>query len=399
MRRAAAYQLDRNGNPIPNLANALVALRMSPALMTAIGFDELERAPMVLQPLPGTRTEWAGARRLRDTDVSAVQEYLQHAGLPRLSKDVMHQAIALFAEERSYHPVREYLAGLGWDGTPRVARWLETYLGAEGSDYVHRVGRMFIVSMVARIFQPGCKADYMLVLEGPQGAMKSSACRVLGGKWFSDALPDISLGKEASQHLRGHWLIEVAELQAMNRAETTHLKAFITRAEERYRPSYGRNEVVEPRHCVFIGTTNKENYLRDESGGRRFWPVKVGLVAIDALARDRDQLFAEAVHLLHAGEPWWPARDFEVEHIAPQQEARFEADPWEEVVVRHVETQQQVTITEILHHALYLTNCRLGTAEVRRVSAILLRQGWIRGEKKDWKGRVVWLRSTAADRN
>jgi len=175
----------------------------------------------------------------------------------------------------------------------------------------------------------------------------------------------------------------------MGRTETTLLKSFITRQTEKYRPSYGRFEVEEPRQCVFIGTTNRAAYLRDESGGRRFWPVKTGAIDIEGLIEDRDQLFAEAVQLYRNEEPWWPDRAFEQRHIRSEQDARFEADAWEEMVSHYLAAQTKVTVGQVAQFALFFEKSKIGTADQRRIAAILELLGWHR-LPKDSQGRRFW---------
>lgn len=385
---------DEKGRPAPNVANVLLALRAAPELREAFAFDEMLSAVILTAPVPGAE-QGDAPRPLRDTDVTALQEWLQHASLVKVGRETVFQAVDLRARERSFHPVREYLNALRWDGEHRVSDWLSTYVGAEPSPYADRIGTMFLVAMIARVFEPGCKADYLPVFEGAQGARKSTACAILGGEWFSDSLPDVTAGKDVAQHLPGKWLIEIGELSAMSRAESATLKAFISRPVERYRPSYGRTEVIQPRQCVFIGTTNKAAYLRDETGGRRFWPVKVGRIDTDGLIRDRDQLFGEAVALYHSGEKWWPDSDFEREHIAPEQEARFEADAWEETISEWLATVERTTVGQVAREALRIETPKIGTADQRRISAILERLEWCR-QPVDWRGNRFWTRSAAA---
>ena len=180
------------------------------------------------------------------------------------------------------------------------------YLGVKWSRYAARTGRWWLIGLVARIRQPGCRADYMLILEGLQGTQKSQVCVALCDPWISDQPLDIrGDSRAASQHLRSKWLCEISELAFFRQADIENLKAFLTRRVERYLPRYAHHEVEEPRQCGFIGTTNHSGgYLHDPTGGRRFWPHRTGTIGIDALRRDREQLWAEAVVAYEHGEKW-----------------------------------------------------------------------------------------------
>lgn len=385
-------QCNDKGEPLGNLANAVLAIRSEPDLADAVSYDEMLCEVILTQPMPGAHHDTSKdfeSRPIQDVDVSRMQEYLQLNGLPRLSKDVTHQATDLVAADHGFHPVRQYLESLVWDGKARARSWLSTYLGSAATPYTSAIGAMFLVAMISRVMEPGSKADYMLVLEGPQGAMKSAACRVLGGTWYSDNLPDIMSGKDVQQHLTGKWLIELSELSALGKAEDNALKSFISRQVERYRPPYGKREVSRPRQCVFIGTTNKKAYLRDETGGRRYWPVAVGAIDLAALERDRDQIFAEALQLYRAGEPSWPDRDFEREHIRPEQEERFEIDAWEEAITTYLASRYDVTISEVAREALHIEPQRFDRNTQLRISAIMSRLDWVSAGKVV-AGRRPW---------
>jgi predicted P-loop ATPase len=380
-----------------NVGNVLLALKQEPMLMNAFGYDEMLRTEVLLRPLFGKEPNFK-RRPVTDADVSAMQSWLQWYGFRGLGKDATHDAVNVHARDHAFHPVRDYLNSLRWDGGGRVRTWLHKYLGAEDNEYTNEIGKMFLIGMVARIFEPGCKFDYMPILEGEQGLYKSKACAILAGpEYFSDQLPDIR-SKEASQHLRGKWLIEVPE-RPLRDASVDQFKEFIVRQVERYRPPWGRREVHEPRQCVFMGTTNKAHYFRDETGNRRFWPTATGEIKLSELRDDRDQLFAEAVNLYHGGQHWWPDREFELAHIVPEQESRYEADVWEPLIKDYLDILHTPKRTTLINIAVNVLDYeiespliqpqgqpqeprktpinRLGPKEQGRIGAILSHLGWV----------------------
>jgi predicted P-loop ATPase len=359
--------------PIPNVANAIIALENTD-YKDAFAYDEMMLMPTLRQSSP---------LAVSDDDATKVQEWMQHSGLKHIGIRIVEQAIEHVSRKNPFHPIRQYLDALQWDGETRINGAAIEYLGCEDTAYNRSVFEMFMIQMVARVLQPGCKADYMLVLEGPQGVLKSSFCKTLAGDdYFSDDLPEKLHDKDTKIHLRGKWLIEVAEMHAFTKQEATALKSFLTRTNERYRLPYGHFETLQPRQCVFIGTTNKDAYLRDDTGGRRFWPIKCGRIDIGALAADRDQLFAEAVFAFREGRHWWPDAAFERDHIKPQQDARFEDDAWLGPVAEFLAGQTETSLEAVAKSALSLDVSKLDMASQKRIGSILQQLGWAKKNAK-----------------
>ncbi|MFN0164985.1 MAG: VapE domain-containing protein [Bryobacteraceae bacterium] len=374
-----------DGRLRPVLANAIAMLTTADEWRGVLAHDEFKMRTVTRKPSPwGT-----AAGNWTDIDDLRTAEWLQHHGV-LVSPDVASQAAEAVARETTYHPVREYLESLNWDRRPRLDAWPAFYLGVELTCYTGAVGSRFMISAVARIFQPGAKADCVPIVEGPQGIGKSRAVRALFGPWVTDDLPDLTEPKDSALATLGVWCIEMSELDSLTPAESARIKAFVSRATDRFRPPYARRLIESPRQCVFVGTTNYSTYLRDETGARRFWPITAGKIDLAALDRDRDQLWAEALTRYRAGEAWWLDTEELTEEATEEQRDRYSADPWQEPIERYLlGIGDSVATADILRDGLRLVESQWTRAEAMRVGSCLRLLGWTRFKVRDGS-RVVW---------
>ena len=385
--RAKPPMSTSEGRILPVLANAISAFRHAPEWGGVLAFNEFAFGTVALKPTPWgivPKGEWS------DHEDRLAAEWLQKQGI-LVSVDVAGQAVQTAARDHPFHPVKAYLRGLKWDGVQRVDGWLSAYLGAEDNEYARAVGSRWLISAVARIFRPGAKADCCLILEGPQGIRKSTALRTLAGEFFTDELADLG-SKDAAMQTRGVWIIELSELDSLSHSEVARIKAFMSRTTDRFRPPYGMRLVESPRQCVFAGTVNHSTYLRDETRGRRFWPITCGAIDIDQLARDRDQLWAEAKARFDAGCVWWLDTADRVRMASDQQTERYEGDPWEEVIGRWADDRPSVSISEVLERCLQKPQGLWTQSDKNRAARCLRFLGWERyrerhGSRLEWRYR------------
>ena len=381
-----------NGAPKPLLANAIIALRDAPAWTGVLTFNEFSFEAFINETPPWDQCsnfDWM-PRPWTPLDDVLTCDWLQHRGIA-VTVPVAAQAVEAVARDHSFHPVADYLGGLEHDGRARITSWLSTCLGVERTPYSEAVGRAMMIGAVARIFQPGCKVDTMPILEGAQGTLKSTGIKALFEPWFSDEIAELG-SKDASMQTKGVWGIEIGELDAMSRGEVSKIKAFISRTTDRFRPPYGSRIIESPRSCVFWGSTNAEGYLKDETGGRRFWPLTTNRVDVDRICKDRDQLWAEAVIHFEANVPWWLTKDETRIAAESEQSSRYIGDAWDNHIADYLGSllSDTVTIHQIFQQALDITDkARWGQSEQNRVARCLRRLGWARKQIYDG-GKPVW---------
>lgn len=378
-------QVTSTGNIRGNLINACLAIRHGAACLALNEFTD----NIVYTAVPPWDARTKVGQPIKDHDYLAAGEWLQKIGIQAAGR-VPEQAIKRVAVEFKFDPMREWLESLKWDGVSRIDTWLIDHLGADDSPYVRAVASKMLIASVARIFEPGCQVDTVGLLEGDQGIGKSSALREMyGTAVFVDHMPDLGQ-KDAILQLAGMWGVEFAEMDKLNRSESAVVKEWLSRRHDNVRRPYGIVTEAVPRRCVFWATINPggAGYLNDETGNRRYWPVRCGSGQVDirALREVRGQLWAEAVARYQDGEIWWLQGDIEAAQRAAVAE-RFAEDAWSDRIVEYLSDKQEVAIGDVMA-GLGLMAHQWNHGHMTRAARTLTALGWIRRQVRTENGRA-----------
>lgn len=377
--------LNKQSEPYTNADNVRKILAADVRFGTAAWYDA------------DAKTVMFGDRIWSDADDNDLLIWLQSDyGIPRMALEPVRQGVDQYARSKSRAPLTDWLNSLAWDGKERLAEWLTDAYGCKKTEYSAAVGKCWLISLVARAFKPGCQVDTMVVLEGAQGLRKSSSLEVLGGQWYR-AITQPFGSKEWLEAITGVvWLAEVADLSGFRGRDLDHLKAALTTRVDRYRRSYDRRAMDYPRRCVFTGTTNRDDWQADDTGGRRFLPIEVSEVNIDFIRSQRDQLFAEAVKLYRDGASWW---DIPQKDAQREQEQRRDDDVWQPRIERYLDHKNSTNVPDLLEFCLDIKPEKQDKRAQMRLASILKVLGFQRKVERVGATTVrVWRRAeTQAD--
>lgn len=393
------FVLNKDGNKLgSSMHNMLLHLKHERALAGLFALDERSRHIVLTRDAP-----WGGSttphRLLTDADITGLVCLLETRTLRPKFNDAK-RAIQYAAHDNPVNPVRDRLQALVWDGTERLDHWVCDFLGADDTSFNRQAGAKWLISAVARILRPGCKVDTMLVLEGPQGARKSSTlaalAAVLGENTFSDRLSKLD-GKDAVIELQGQVIVEIAELDAFRNSAVSLIKAFLSRQVDKIRLPWDATVTELARSCVFAGTVNPggAGWMHDVTGGRRFWPIEVGEIDLAGLAEAAPQLWAEAAARYAAGEEWWLTDEVVIAEANRAAMDRTDEDVWAGDIDDFISGKTQVRTEEVLEKLGITDRAKRGMNEQKRVGNHMHRRGWIREVVWiDGKSRRMWVRKS-----
>jgi predicted P-loop ATPase len=378
----------KNPRPLSCFENCVIALSSAPEWRDVLAWNEFTHLIQIDRKTPwgkSSRESWD------DSDDRLALRWLQRENLI-VPLNLCHDAVLTVAHMRKVNPLLDFLNDLTWDGWHRIDDWLTYYMGVEETDYSRAIGRAWLISAVARAYQPGCKADHCLILEGVQGLKKSTALKILAGPdLFTDSMPSDLASKEAQIACAGIWIVEFGELEGLVSSEKKieTVKRFMSCSEDRFRPPYGRHSITVPRQCVFAGSTNKEHYMIDSTGNRRFWPVKCTEINVEGLKRDRAQLWAEAVTAYRDNsEDWWLTEELET-LARREQERRMELDPWQDTVSFWLKGRTDTSVDELLSDCIGKKLDARTRADQMQAARCLKKAGWSK-YRISGKGATRW---------
>lgn len=356
---------------------------------------------LVIRQPPWQSSTAFTARSLQDTDAFAATKELEKFGF-RVREPDVYSSLRLIADENSINPLRDYFHQLKWDGTHRLDSWLSNYLGCDKQpkEYLRAIGAKWLMGAVKRVFDPGCKFDSVLVLEGKQGIKKTTVFRTLAtfgeDSYFLEFSGSIS-GKDALMQMQGKLIVEMSELATLRKSNVEEMKGFISRQVDEYRPPYGKHVVKRPRFFVIGATTNnvrEDGYLVDQTGNRRYWPAECGNIDLEALERDKEQLWAEAVARYQEGEIIW-LEEMETELAEQEQNARKPEGAWEEILAVFVKAKDEITTDEAATH-LDFSSKEVNNSVRKEIKRCLKNLGWYETKRSGEDRSRVWRKSPAA---